>query len=87
MNQPNEAMAAKLLAEADIDPQETLEWLAALGSMFEADGAERVHFLLQQLADEARRRGEGQLGADRRADDEVEVRRDHAGVGQGVPGR
>lgn len=57
MNQPNQALAAKLASPADIDPQETLEWLAALGSMFEADGPDRVHFLLQQLADEARRRG------------------------------
>ena len=57
MNKPNEAKTAELVVTADIDPQETLEWLAALGSMFEADGAERVHFLLQQLADEARRRG------------------------------
>ncbi|MDF1819330.1 MAG: pyruvate dehydrogenase (acetyl-transferring), homodimeric type [Immundisolibacteraceae bacterium] len=57
MNKPHEAKTADLTATSDIDPQETLEWLAALGSTFEADGPERVHFLLQQLADEARRRG------------------------------
>ena len=37
----------------DIDPQETQEWLAALDAVLEREGAERAHFLLEQLLDEA----------------------------------
>ncbi|MEL0081852.1 MAG: pyruvate dehydrogenase (acetyl-transferring), homodimeric type [Gammaproteobacteria bacterium] len=57
MNKPNQSMDAELQLPEDIDPAETLEWLAALGSVLEADGNDRARFLLQQLADEARRRG------------------------------
>jgi pyruvate dehydrogenase E1 component len=39
----------------DQDPRETQEWLEALDSVVEFDGAERAAFLLQQLQDEARR--------------------------------
>jgi pyruvate dehydrogenase E1 component len=39
----------------DPDPRETQEWLEALDSVVEFDGAERAAFLLQQLQDEARR--------------------------------
>lgn len=41
----------------DIDPQETQEWLDALTSVLEADGAERAHQLLEALIDKARRSG------------------------------
>jgi pyruvate dehydrogenase E1 component len=38
----------------DYDPQETQEWLDALESVLENEGAERAHFLLEQLIDKAR---------------------------------
>ncbi len=41
----------------DIDPQETQEWLDALGAVIENEGLERAHFLLEQLIDNARRSG------------------------------
>ena len=41
----------------DIDPQETQEWLDALGAVMENEGVERAHFLLEQLIDNARRNG------------------------------
>ncbi|MBA2350866.1 MAG: pyruvate dehydrogenase (acetyl-transferring), homodimeric type [Burkholderiales bacterium] len=44
-------------ANADSDPQETLEWLAALDSVLEREGPERAHFLLETLVDKARRSG------------------------------
>jgi pyruvate dehydrogenase E1 component len=37
----------------DIDPQETREWLEALDAVIEREGAERAHFILEQLLDEA----------------------------------
>ena len=43
----------------DIDPQETQEWLDALSAVLEADGVERAHFLLERMADQARRSGVG----------------------------
>jgi pyruvate dehydrogenase E1 component len=43
--------------QQDIDPQETQEWLDALASVIEVEGIERAHFLLEQLADNARRSG------------------------------
>ena len=41
----------------DMDPQETQEWLDALDAVLELEGAERAHFLLEQLIDKARRSG------------------------------
>ncbi|MDO4693783.1 MAG: pyruvate dehydrogenase (acetyl-transferring), homodimeric type [Eikenella sp.] len=41
----------------DIDPVETQEWLDALGSVLENEGAERAHFLLENLVKYTRRRG------------------------------
>src|SRR5512135_272868 len=41
----------------DTDPQETQEWLDALDAVLELEGAERAHFLLEQLIDKARRSG------------------------------
>jgi len=43
----------------DYDPQETQEWLDALESVLENEGAERVRFLLGQLLDKARHSGAG----------------------------
>src|SRR3954469_6656298 len=41
----------------DIDPQETQEWLEALDGVLKHEGAQRAHFLLEQLVDKARRSG------------------------------
>ena len=41
----------------DADPQETQEWLESLDATLSAHGAERAHFLLEQLVDHARRQG------------------------------
>jgi pyruvate dehydrogenase E1 component len=41
----------------DVDPQETQEWLDSLETVFEEEGAERAHFLLEALIDKARRNG------------------------------
>src|SRR5436305_2353942 len=43
--------------QPDRDPQETREWVDALDAVLEKEGAERAHFLIQQLIDEARRAG------------------------------
>ena len=42
---------------SDIDPQETREWLDALDGVLEREGPDRAHFLIEQLIDQARRRG------------------------------
>ncbi|OUR72935.1 pyruvate dehydrogenase (acetyl-transferring), homodimeric type [Arcobacter sp. 31_11_sub10_T18] len=41
----------------DIDPLETKEWIDALETVLEEEGAERAHFLLEQLIDKARHNG------------------------------
>ncbi len=46
-----------MAAKADIDPQETQEWLDALESVLEREGVERAHYLLERLVDKARRSG------------------------------
>ena len=43
--------------QEDLDPQETREWLESIDSVLKAQGAERAHFLLDQLIDHARRSG------------------------------
>ena len=43
--------------DLDIDQQETQEWLDALESVLEAEGAERAHYILEQLIDKVRRSG------------------------------
>jgi len=48
-------MAANL--PQDIDPLETDEWLQALESVLENEGAERAHFLLESMVERTRRRG------------------------------
>lgn len=42
---------------ADIDQEETREWIEALDSVMEVEGVERAHFLLEKLIDKARRNG------------------------------
>ena len=42
---------------ADVDPQETREWLDALEAVIEREGPERAHVLLEALIDHARRSG------------------------------
>ncbi len=37
----------------DLDPLETQEWLESLDAILEREGAERAHFLLEKLLDEA----------------------------------
>ncbi|WP_313078975.1 pyruvate dehydrogenase (acetyl-transferring), homodimeric type [Pulveribacter sp.] len=44
----------KNLAPADIDQQETREWLDALSAVIGREGPERAHFLLEQLLEHAR---------------------------------
>ena len=46
-----------MAATPDMDPQETQEWLDALDAVLELEGAERAHFLLEQMIDKARRSG------------------------------
>jgi pyruvate dehydrogenase E1 component len=41
----------------DIDPEETREWLDSIESVLRTNGAERAHFLLNQMIDHARRSG------------------------------
>ena len=42
---------------SDIDPQETQEWIESLEAIIETEGAERAHFILEQLIDTARHNG------------------------------
>jgi pyruvate dehydrogenase E1 component len=42
---------------ADLDPQETREWLEALDAVLEREGPERVHALIEALQEKARRSG------------------------------
>ncbi|MBS0291600.1 MAG: pyruvate dehydrogenase (acetyl-transferring), homodimeric type [Proteobacteria bacterium] len=44
----------KGLSAADIDQEETREWLEALSAVIEKEGPERAHFLLEQLLEQAR---------------------------------
>ena len=43
--------------QPDHDPQETREWLDALGSVLSAEGTDRAHFLVQRMIDEGHRSG------------------------------
>ncbi len=42
---------------ADVDPEETGDWLESLDSVLEADGPERAHYLIERLVERARRSG------------------------------
>ncbi|HLP98315.1 MAG TPA: pyruvate dehydrogenase (acetyl-transferring), homodimeric type [Sideroxyarcus sp.] len=46
------------IQQPDYDPQETQEWLDALQSVLKEEGAERAHFLLDQLINHARMAGD-----------------------------
>jgi len=54
---PETGPGASPLDAGDTDPQETREWLDALGAVVHAEGRERAHFLLDRLIDEARQQG------------------------------
>jgi pyruvate dehydrogenase E1 component len=41
----------------DVDPIETREWLESIDSVLKSQGAERAHYLLEQLIDHTRRSG------------------------------
>jgi pyruvate dehydrogenase E1 component len=41
---------------ADVDSQETREWMDALSAVIESEGPERAHFLLEQLLEHARQK-------------------------------
>lgn len=41
----------------DVDPQETQEWLESIDAVIKVHGAERAHYLLEQLVDQTRRSG------------------------------
>ena len=41
----------------DIDPRETAEWLESLQAVIDSDGAERAHYLINQLVAQARHAG------------------------------
>ena len=42
---------------SDVDPQETREWQDAIDGVIDHEGAERAHFLIEQVIDKSRRRG------------------------------
>ncbi|KKW68459.1 pyruvate dehydrogenase [Lampropedia cohaerens] len=46
--------AISALTAADTDTQETREWLDALSAVIDREGAERAHFLIEQLLEHAR---------------------------------
>src|ERR671932_1324911 len=46
-----------MLMIADVDPLETQEWREALDGVLEFEGPERAQFLLEQVSNQARRRG------------------------------
>ncbi len=41
----------------DLDPTETREWIESIDSVLKTQGAERAHYLLEQLIDYTRRSG------------------------------
>src|SRR5678816_1514195 len=41
----------------DVDPIETREWIESIDSVLKTQGAERAHYLLEQLIDYTRRSG------------------------------
>jgi pyruvate dehydrogenase E1 component len=46
-----------IIQDPDIDPEETGDWLTALESVFDADGVDRAHYLIERLIDQMRRFG------------------------------
>ena len=53
----NDMATDDLAKEADIDPAETEEWIAALSTVIANDGTDRAHYLIESLIHLARRRG------------------------------
>ncbi len=47
----------RVVNHADVDPEETGEWLDALEAVIETEGIERAHYLIQRLLNKARRSG------------------------------
>ena len=45
------------IGAVDIDPQETQEWRDALAGVVDKEGAERAHFLIEDLIEQAREQG------------------------------
>ena len=45
------------LLRNDVDPVETREWLQALESLLREEGPERARFIIDQLAEQARKAG------------------------------
>ena len=45
------------LLRNDVDPVETREWLEALESLLREEGPERARFIIDQLAEQARKSG------------------------------
>jgi pyruvate dehydrogenase E1 component len=43
--------------KSDVDPQETREWQDAIDGVIDHEGADRAHFLIEQVIDKARRHG------------------------------
>ena len=43
--------------EPDTDPVETNEWIDSIQAVMRSDGGARAHYLLERMADEARRAG------------------------------
>ncbi len=56
MHQVEKSMSTQIY-DQDVDHQETLEWLEAIEGVLQADGADRAHFLLEQMIDKLRRSG------------------------------
>lgn len=50
-------MSAQPDLQADVDAQETHEWLEALDNVLKHDGEDRAHYILETLIDKARRSG------------------------------
>jgi pyruvate dehydrogenase E1 component len=48
---------ANLHIDQDVDPIETQEWTDAVESILKNEGAERAHFILEQMVERVRRRG------------------------------
>ena len=51
------ALFQSIIEEPDLDPEETEDWLAALESVFDSDGVDRAHYLIERLIDQMRRQG------------------------------
>src|SRR6185295_3812577 len=47
----------EIMKLADLDPTETREWIESIDSVLKTQGAERAHYLLEQLIDYTRRSG------------------------------